>query len=83
MVNMSHRVTLIPGDGIGPEVADATARAVDATGVNIDWERAELNAEIILKTGRSLPQHVIEPGANARRPERSGDHAHRRRVTPA
>ena len=57
---MSHKVTLIPGDGIGPEVSAAARRAVDATGVKIDWEVAELNAEIILKTGVSLPPHVIE-----------------------
>jgi len=57
---MSHRITLIPGDGIGPEVAAAARRAVDATGVRIDWETAELNAELILKTGESLPAQVIE-----------------------
>ncbi|MBV8843067.1 MAG: NAD-dependent isocitrate dehydrogenase [Bryobacterales bacterium] len=57
---MSHKVTLIPGDGIGPEVSGAARRAVDATGVKIDWETAELNPEIIAKTGQSLPQHVIE-----------------------
>jgi isocitrate dehydrogenase (NAD+) len=51
---------LIPGDGIGPEVASAARRAVDATGVPIDWEIAELNAELILKTGESLPQHVVD-----------------------
>lgn len=57
---MSHQVTLIPGDGIGPEVSSAARRAVDATGVKIDWHIAELNPEIIRKTGHSLPQHVIE-----------------------
>jgi isocitrate dehydrogenase (NAD+) len=57
---MSHKVTLIPGDGIGPEVSAAARRAVDATGVRIDWEVAELNAGIIAKAGISLPQHVIE-----------------------
>lgn len=57
---MSHKVTLIPGDGIGPEVSAAARRAVDATGVRIDWEVAELNADIILKTGQSLPQHVVD-----------------------
>lgn len=57
---MSHTVTLIPGDGIGPEVASAARRAVDATGVSIDWEPVELNAEVILKTGQSLPQPVID-----------------------
>jgi isocitrate dehydrogenase (NAD+) len=57
---VSHSVTLIPGDGIGPEVAAAARRAVDATGVKIDWEIAELNADIMLKTGESLPQHVVD-----------------------
>ena len=42
---MSHQVTLIPGDGIGPEVSAAAREAVDSTGVKIDWELAELNAE--------------------------------------
>ncbi|MGP0074079.1 MAG: isocitrate/isopropylmalate dehydrogenase family protein [Bryobacteraceae bacterium] len=57
---MSHPVTLIPGDGIGPEVADAAVRAVNATGVSIDWQRADLNASIIAKSGQVLPPHVIE-----------------------
>jgi len=53
-------VTLIPGDGIGPEVAAAARRAVDATGVSIQWEPVELNADVIQKTGQSLPQHVLD-----------------------
>jgi isocitrate dehydrogenase (NAD+) len=57
---MSHEVTLIPGDGIGPEVAYAARRAVDATGVRIDWEISELNGELILKTGQALPQSVVD-----------------------
>jgi isocitrate dehydrogenase (NAD+) len=60
MVNVSHPVTLIPGDGIGPEVAEAAIRAVNATGVSIDWQRADLNASIIAKSGQVLPPHVIE-----------------------
>jgi isocitrate dehydrogenase (NAD+) len=55
-----HHVTLIPGDGIGPEVAHAARRAVDATGVRIDWDEVELNAQVIQKTGQSLPQHVVD-----------------------
>ena len=51
---------MIPGDGIGPEVAAAARRAVDATGVRIDWEVVELNADVILKTGQSLPEHVVD-----------------------
>ncbi|HML18038.1 MAG TPA: isocitrate dehydrogenase (NAD(+)) [Bryobacteraceae bacterium] len=57
---MSYPVTLIPGDGIGPEVSSAARRAVDATGVLIDWEIAELNAGVILNTGQSLPQYLID-----------------------
>jgi isocitrate dehydrogenase (NAD+) len=57
---VSHPVTLIPGDGIGPEVAEAAIRAVNATGVSIDWQRADLNASIISKSGQVLPPHVIE-----------------------
>src|ERR1700680_2650342 len=59
MVTVSHPVTLIPGDGIGPEVADATVRAVNATGVFIDSQRADLNASIISKSGQELPPHVV------------------------
>ena len=53
-------MTLIPGDGIGPEVADATVRAVDATGAAIEWDRTNLNAEIIKSAGEVLPKHVID-----------------------
>jgi len=56
---VSHKVTLIPGDGIGPEVAAAARKAVDATGVKIDWEVAELSGEIIVKTGQ-IPQYVLD-----------------------
>jgi isocitrate dehydrogenase (NAD+) len=57
---VTHHVTLIPGDGIGPEVAYAARRAVDATGVRIEWDEVELNARVIQQTGNSLPEHVIE-----------------------
>src|SRR6202451_3408638 len=57
---MSYSVPLIPGDGIGPEVSAAAREAVDSTGVKIDWEVAELNPEIMLKTGESLPHHVLD-----------------------
>ena len=60
MGSMAHNVTLIPGDGIGPEVADAAARAVEATGVKIDWERVELNAEIIGQRKEVLPAEVLD-----------------------
>jgi isocitrate dehydrogenase (NAD+) len=56
---VTYHATLIPGDGIGPEVTAATVRAVDATGVHIEWERCELNEEIILRRGEVLPPEVI------------------------
>jgi isocitrate dehydrogenase (NAD+) len=55
-----HYCTLIPGDGIGPEVAAATVRAVDATKVDICWRRAELNEAIILESGKTLPQYLLD-----------------------
>jgi isocitrate dehydrogenase (NAD+) len=55
-----HYCTLIPGDGIGPEVAQATVRAVEATGVDICWRRAELNEAIILEAGKTLPQYLLD-----------------------
>ena len=57
---MSHHCTLIPGDGIGPEVAQAAVRAIEATGVDIRWRRAELNEAIILESGKTLPQYVLD-----------------------
>jgi len=55
-----HYCTLIPGDGIGPEVAQAAVRAVDATGIEICWRRAELNEAIILEAGKTLPHYLLE-----------------------
>lgn len=57
---MPHYCTLIPGDGIGPEVAHAAVRAVEATGVDICWKRAELNEAIILESGKTLPQYLLD-----------------------
>lgn len=57
---MSHTVTLIPGDGIGPEVAQAMRRVVEATGVSIDWEVHDAGEAVIAKYGNPLPDHVIE-----------------------
>jgi isocitrate dehydrogenase (NAD+) len=57
---VAHRVTLIPGDGIGPEVADATVRAVEATGVDIEWERVDAGIVAERLTGKYLPDAVFE-----------------------
>ena len=57
---MSKKITLIPGDGIGPEVSLAMQRCVDATGAKIDWETAHAGADIMEKTGTPLPQEVLD-----------------------
>jgi isocitrate dehydrogenase (NAD+) len=57
---VAHRITLIPGDGIGPEVADATVRAVQATGAEIEWERVEAGVDAERATGKFLPDAVYE-----------------------
>src|SRR5215475_11124675 len=56
---MAHQITLIPGDGIGPEVADATVRAVDATGVAIEWERVEAGTRALAEYGQLIPDDVF------------------------
>jgi isocitrate dehydrogenase (NAD+) len=56
---MAHQITLIPGDGIGPEVADATVRAVNATGVAIEWERVEAGARALAEQGQLIPDDVF------------------------
>ncbi|MGI6648585.1 MAG: isocitrate/isopropylmalate dehydrogenase family protein [Bacillota bacterium] len=57
---MAHTVTLIPGDGTGPELIAAAKRVIDATGVNIDWEIQEAGVDIMEKYGTPLPDQVLE-----------------------
>src|SRR3954468_23731980 len=57
---MAHRVTLIPGDGIGPELAEATRRVLEATGVAFEWERQEAGEAMIAEHGTPLPENVLE-----------------------
>ncbi len=57
---MAHKVTLIPGDGIGPEIAQAARRVIDATGVPIEWEVVEAGEALIEEFGTPLPQYVLE-----------------------
>jgi isocitrate dehydrogenase (NAD+) len=57
---MSHRVTLIPGDGIGPEVVEAARRAIDATGVAIEWDRQSMGSAAFSRTGLPLPPATLE-----------------------
>jgi isocitrate dehydrogenase (NAD+) len=57
---MAHRVTLIPGDGIGPELAEATRRVLDASGVGFEWETVEAGEATIATHGTPLPDAVLE-----------------------
>lgn len=55
-----HNITLIEGDGIGPEIADAVIKIIDATGVKINWDRQTAGLDVIEKEGVPLPNRVIE-----------------------
>jgi isocitrate dehydrogenase (NAD+) len=57
---MSHKITLIPGDGIGPEVTGAVVRIIEAAGVEIEWEKFVAGAEALSRFGDPLPEPVLE-----------------------
>ena len=57
---MPYTISLIPGDGIGPEITEATRRCVDATGVKIKWEVVEAGSDVMDKYGTPLPKEVLE-----------------------
>jgi len=57
---MRHKITLIPGDGIGPEVTDAAVRVIEAAGVEVDWVKQELGANALERFGTQLPDEVLE-----------------------
>ncbi len=56
---MAYRITLIPGDGIGPEVTEATSRVLEATGVKFQWELAQVGAVVQQAAGTPLPDSVL------------------------
>ena len=55
-----HRITLIPGDGIGPEVASAVVRIIEAAGVQIEWEEHIAGQQALDKFGQTLPDELLE-----------------------
>ena len=57
---MAYNVTLIPGDGVGPEVTEATRRTLEATGVAFHWDMAQAGAGVIDEYGTPLPEYVLE-----------------------
>jgi isocitrate dehydrogenase (NAD+) len=56
----SHAITLIPGDGIGPEVTDAVVRILAASGVSIEWDRHDAGLLAVEKTGTTLPETLLD-----------------------
>ncbi|MGI2336621.1 MAG: isocitrate/isopropylmalate dehydrogenase family protein [Dehalogenimonas sp.] len=57
---MIHNVTLIPGDGIGPEISEVTRRVLEATGVQFNWEVVHAGTDVIEEFGTPLPEHVLD-----------------------
>jgi len=60
VTNLVYKVTLIPGDGIGPEVAEAARKVINATGIQIDWEVVEAGEAVMEEHGTPLPQYVLD-----------------------
>ena len=57
---MSHRITLIPGDGIGPEITDAVLRIIKACGVEVEWDRHDAGLVAFRRHGMSLPKTLLD-----------------------
>jgi len=57
---MPYEITLIPGDGVGPEITEATRRVVEATGVEIDWDVHEIGEAALSTHGTPLPEVVLQ-----------------------
>lgn len=57
---MAYRITLIPGDGIGPEVTAAVVQVLDRAGLDIEWEREEAGAAVAEREGKPLPDRVLD-----------------------
>src|ERR1700738_3153105 len=55
-----HAVTLIPGDGVGPEICDASVRVLEATGVEFEWDVQQAGENVMAGDGTALPEHVLE-----------------------
>jgi isocitrate dehydrogenase (NAD+) len=60
MSDKTHRVTLIPGDGTGPEISEATRRVLDATGVKFDWDVQHAGVDVMDDYGTPLPDQVLD-----------------------
>jgi isocitrate dehydrogenase (NAD+) len=56
---MAHRITLIPGDGTGPELTEATRRVLEATGVEFDWDVRQAGVDVMERAGTPLPEETL------------------------
>lgn len=59
LTKLSHRITLIRGDGVGPELAEAAKRCIDALGIGLAWDMVDAGSEVMEKEGTPLPDRVI------------------------
>ncbi len=57
---MPHRVTLIPGDGTGPELTEAARRVLEATGVDFDWDVRHAGVDVMEEAGTPLPEDTLD-----------------------
>jgi len=57
---MTHNITLIRGDGVGPELAEAARRCIEATGIDVEWDIVDAGVDVMEKEGTPLPDNVIE-----------------------
>ena len=57
---MTRRITLIPGDGIGPEVTEAVVRLLDRVGLDVEWDRQDAGVTALERSGTPLPQAVLD-----------------------
>jgi isocitrate dehydrogenase (NAD+) len=57
---MTYTITLIPGDGTGPEIAEATRRVIEATGVPIEWDVQDAGTDVMEREGTPLPDRVLD-----------------------
>ena len=57
---MAYPVTFVPGDGVGPELSEATRRVLEGTGVSFEWDVQEAGADVMDRYGTPLPEHVLE-----------------------
>ena len=55
-----HKITLINGDGIGPEISESVMKIIKASGLTVEWDIQTAGADVIEKEGTPLPQRVLD-----------------------